>query len=62
MILLIHEQERALTFYNEKYGKQPNLCLVNPKSLPSEAPRQVGSLKIGASSSVLPDHFYIGVK
>ena len=53
--------ERASRFYSEKYGRQPNLCLVNPRTLPQEAPGQVGSLEIGTSSSVLPDHFYIGV-
>lgn len=53
--------ERASRFYSEKYGRQPNVCLVNPRTLPQEAPGQVGSLKIGTSSSVLLDHFYIGV-
>jgi len=53
--------ERASRFYSEKYGRQPNVCLINPRTLPQEAPGQVGSLKIGTSSSVLLDHFYIGV-
>jgi len=53
--------ERASKFYSEKYGRQPNVCLVNPRTLPQEAPGHVGSLKIGTSSSVLPDHFYIGI-
>ena len=53
--------ERASKFYSEKYGREPNLCLVNPRTMPQEAPKRVGSLKIGTSPSVLPDHFYIGV-
>ncbi len=53
--------ERASRFYSEKYGRQPNVCLVNPRTLPQEAPGHVGSLKIGTSSSVLPNHFYIGM-
>ncbi len=53
--------ERASRFYSEKYGRKPNVCLVNPRTLPQEAPGEVGALKIGTSSSVLPDHFYIGV-
>ena len=50
---------RAAEYYKTKYGKAPNLCLVNPKSMP-EALSKSGSISIRTMDMVLPGHLWIG--
>ena len=50
---------RAAAYYREKYGRAPNLCLVN-KSTVEEA-QQVGQIHIRPVKNVLPNHFWVGV-
>jgi hypothetical protein len=52
---------RASEYYRDKYGREPNLCYLNPVTSENELPTEVGGLKIETSSMVLPDHFWIGV-
>ncbi|MFQ6002103.1 MAG: hypothetical protein ACE5LG_10640 [Anaerolineae bacterium] len=52
--------------YFEKLGRQPNLCYVNPATLP--LPRDsaetegihLDGLRVLSSPLVLPDHFWVG--
>lgn len=54
--------ERAASYYREKYGRRPTLCLVNPDLEAAGLPAQVGEVELRALDTVLPNHFWIGVK
>ncbi|HKZ55075.1 MAG TPA: hypothetical protein VJ123_06320 [Anaerolineales bacterium] len=54
--------ERAAQYYRAKYGRQPNLCLVHPRTAGDQPPRQVSGLEVRTSRSILPDHFWLGVE
>ena len=58
---------RAADYYREKYGRFPELCLVNSKMLdedvvsPSEN-KKVGRIEVQPTQTVLPHHFWLGMK
>jgi hypothetical protein len=52
--------QRAASYYHTKYGKAPNLCLVNPKTLGMDSWKGNG-IEVKATRSVLPNHFWLGV-
>lgn len=54
--------ERAATYYREKYGEAPTLCLVHPATGNGKLPTRVGQLEIEALDTVLPNHFWVGIK
>lgn len=65
---LLTKVNRAATYYNEKYGKHPNLCFVHPSLAtidqepdPEEQSFNVGEIEIRLTKTVLPHHFWIGV-
>lgn len=51
---------QAADYYKRKYGKQPNLCVVNPRMLAQEKAAG-GRIEIQASAAILPNHLWIGV-
>ena len=57
--------QQAADYYRQKYGRTPDLCLVNPgvldKSHPETDSRQTGKILIRPFRSVLPGHLWIGV-
>lgn len=53
--------ERAADYYREKYGAEPNLCLIHPGAVGEECPAQVNGVTVEASESVLPEHLWLGV-
>lgn len=53
--------ERAVNYYYKKYGRKPNLCLINPNSLNGENPEE-GKIAIRPYRPVLPGHLWIGVE
>ena len=52
--------QRAADYYREKYGRQPELCLVNTKMLGDE--KEVGKIEVKPIKTVLPHHFWLGMK
>lgn len=50
---------RAAEYYQEKYGRFPELCLVNSKLI--DKAKKVGRVKVEAARTVLPDHFWLGM-
>ena len=65
--------KEAAERYFEKFGRQPNLCYVNPSTLPQatevvhldpsdgEHPQDVNhGLRVLSTPLVLPDHFWVG--
>ena len=53
--------EKAVDYYRQKYGRDPNLCLINPKALNGEKPED-GQITIRPYRPVLPGHLWIGVE
>ncbi len=52
--------KQAAAYYNQKYGKSPNICFVHPSML-AEEEGHTGDIAIKTNGSVLPNHFWIGV-
>jgi len=69
--------ERAVTYYQKKYGRKPNLCLIHPSALNGETPEdgkpalpeghrdgvsRAEGITIRPYRPVLPGHLWIGVE
>jgi hypothetical protein len=52
--------QRAADYYRTKYGSEPNVCFVHPSMV--SAPAENLSVELHTSKSVLPNHFWLGVK
>ena len=68
---------RAAAYYQQKYGKDPDLCFVHPRMFQqqenqgtkqagkmdgsSQEPMLIGKIRVLENEKVLPDHFWIGV-
>lgn len=52
--------KQAATYYQKKYGQQPNLCYVHP-SMVNGDPLRADGIEVRTTKSVLPHHFWIGV-
>ena len=52
--------KQAASYYSEKYGQKPNLCLVHPDMLKSDEGKTNGVV-IRKGKGVMPGHFWIGV-
>ena len=57
---LLTKVHQAAEYYRSKYGRMPDMCLVNPSML-AEAQLQDGKITIKPLRSVLPGHLWIGV-
>lgn len=51
---------RAAAYYQDKYGQQPNVCLVNRSTLAKE--KRVDAIQVQPANNVLPNHFWVGVE
>ncbi|MCP4420147.1 MAG: hypothetical protein GY805_26380 [Chloroflexi bacterium] len=51
---------RAVDYYLEKYGRLPEMCLVNHKMLPAE--QSIGKVTVQPTNNILPHHFWMGMK
>jgi len=55
--------EKAVDYYRQKYGRVPDLCLVNPSMLEKNQKRiEFGKMTIRPYRPVLPGHLWIGVE
>ena len=52
--------QRAADYYQEKYGCKPELCLVNTGMV--RANKKVGKIEVQPAKTVLPYHFWLGMK
>lgn len=52
--------QRAVNYYQQKYGQTPNLCFVHPSMVPPSSPVEAG-VELRTTRSVLPNHFWLGV-
>jgi hypothetical protein len=55
--------QRAMDYYRKKFGRVPDLCLVNPGMLDGgQKHLELGKLTIRAYRPVMPGHLWIGVE
>ena len=59
---LNHRIERAVTYYRNKYGSAPEICVSHPTTIEDGANKRIAGVRIERSSSVLPDHFWLGIE
>lgn len=59
-ISLEEKIRRAADYYRNKYGRSPDLCYVNTRTLAEE--RRVGQIEVLPARNVLPHHFWMGMK
>lgn len=52
--------KRAVEYYREKYGRMPEICLVNMGMLANE--KRVGKVNVQPIANILPHHFWLGMK
>lgn len=52
---------RAIAYYQKKYGQTPDLCYVHPSMLPGNSIFSTG-VDIQPDQMILPNHFWIGLK
>lgn len=52
--------KRAVTYYEQKYEKQPNLCVVHPSML-ADGEQSVNGIAVKEATAVMPHHYWIGV-
>lgn len=53
--------EKALDYFRKKYGREPNLILINLSMLNEEKP-EIGKITVRPYRPVLPDHLWIGIE
>lgn len=55
--------QKAMDYYNKKFGRIPDICLVHPSMLAGEQKQvEVGQLTIRPYQPVMPGHLWIGVE
>jgi hypothetical protein len=52
---------RAMDYYRQKYGAQPNVCYVNPALLAEGKDALTMGVQLRPSRTVLRDHFWLGI-
>jgi hypothetical protein len=53
---------RAAEYFQKKYGQLPTLCFVHPSMMQNGDKKfAAGKVEIRIASSVLPNHFWIGI-
>ncbi len=68
-LALKNKIEKAVEYYRQKYGRQPNLCLIHPSMMEqSRLSRSEGNweeldgMTIRPYRPVLPGHLWIGIE
>ncbi len=59
---------RAAEYYHKKYGQNPTVCFVHPSMVGKDGGSPIkekrlkaGNIELRISSTMLPNHFWIGV-
>lgn len=50
----------AVSYYEQKYERAPNLCAVHPSMLP-DGETSVGPVDVRIATAVMPHHFWLGI-
>lgn len=59
---LAQRVQRAVTYYREKYGGQPNVCFVHPTGAESSEAQEMDAIRVRPSELVLPGHLWVGIE
>jgi hypothetical protein len=59
---LADKVRKAAAYYQKKYGRAPNLCLVHPSMMKDQQLEEDGGITIRPYRPVLPHHLWIGVE
>jgi hypothetical protein len=62
---LVAKVNRAADFYRQKYGLNPNMCLVNPSMLGGQSElvdNRAGNVAVLPNRTIQPGHFWIGIE
>jgi hypothetical protein len=51
---------RAADYYRDKFGRLPDLCLLNPNTL-NGGPAKVAKIELRTKPNVLLHHFWLGM-
>ena len=55
--------QKAVDYYNKKYGRSPDLCLVHPSMLDTNQRQlEINKLTVRPYRPVLPGHIWIGIE
>ena len=55
--------QKAVDYYNKKYGRNPDLCLVHPSMLETNQRQlEINKLTVRPYRPVLPGHIWIGIE
>lgn len=55
--------QKAMDYYSKKFGRAPEICLVNPNILDKgQTQLTLVKITIRAYRPVMPNHFWIGVE
>ena len=55
--------QKAVDYYNKKYGRSPDLCLVHPSMLETNQRQlEINKLTVRSYRPVLPGHIWIGIE
>ena len=50
----------AAEYYQKKYGRTPNLCMVNPSMIPEKMPEDI-NVSIRPYQPIVSGHLWIGI-
>ena len=53
--------QRAMEYYQKKYGQIPDLCFVNPMAISGRPPKGTG-VEVQTNQMILPNHLWLGMK
>lgn len=53
--------ERAIEYYEAKYGERPTTCYMHPSTLFGN-PTHLAGIEVRTSNTILPNHFWLGVE
>ena len=53
---------RAVNYYRDKYGGQPNVCFVHPSGAEGGELQEMDSIRVRPSELVLPGHLWVGIE
>ena len=51
---------RAFDYYKDKYGRLPELCVVNTTM--SQEKQEIGRVQIVPQKTIMPNHFWLGME
>lgn len=59
---LADKVRRAMVYYEKKYGRAPELCLVHPNMLAEQKLDDLKDITVRPWRGVLPHHLWIGIE